>query len=595
MTDTAVTPAFDSLGLPQDIVDELAKNGVTTPFPIQAATIPDAIDGRDVLGCGRTGSGKTLAFGLPILVRAAEQRAGANRPRALILVPTRELAHQVRDALRLYARIVGVRVGDVVGGSSYTRQINELRRGVDVLVATPGRLSDLIDQGACDLSDVRISVLDEADQMCDMGFMPQVSELLDQVHPEGQTLLFSATLDGDVDTLVRKYMNDPRTHSVDPPVSQVTTMEHHLLKVLPRDKNKIITQIAAREGRTILFVRSKYRADTISEQLAEAGVPCASLHGGKTQSVRTRTLASFREGRIQALVATDVAARGIHVDGIDLVVNVDLPTGHKDYLHRGGRTARAGSSGSVVSLVAPNQRRLARRLLSDAGVDAQQHLVNPGDELLTEVTGAREPSWEPWIEPPEPVRERRGRGGPRGGGGYRGGYRGDREGGYRGGDRREGGYRGGDRPRGEGGGYRGDREGGYRGGDREGGYRGGDRDGGFRGGDRPRGEGGGGYRGGERREGGFRGGDRDGGFRGGDRPRGEGGGGYRGGERREGGFRGGDRDGGFRGGDRREGGYRGGDRPRGEGGGGYRGGERREGGYRGGPRGGGHRDPARQY
>ncbi|WP_436887562.1 DEAD/DEAH box helicase [Nocardiopsis dassonvillei] len=577
LTDTAVEPAFDSLGLPQDIVDELAKNGVTTPFPIQAATIPDALEGLDVLGCGRTGSGKTLAFGLPVLVRAAERRAAANRPRALILVPTRELAHQVRDALRTYARIVGARVGDVVGGSSYTRQINELRRGVEVLVATPGRLTDLIEQGACDLGDVEVSVLDEADQMCDMGFMPQVSELLDQVKPEGQTLLFSATLDGDVDKLVRKYMNDPRTHSVDPPVSQVTTMEHHLLKVLPRDKNKIIAQIAAREGRTILFVRSKYRADTISEQLAEAGVPSASLHGGKTQSVRTRTLAKFREGRIQALVATDVAARGIHVDGIDLVVNIDLPTGHKDYLHRGGRTARAGSSGSVVSLVAPNQRRMARRLLSDAGVDAKQHLVNPGDELLTEVTGAREPSWEPWIEPPEPVRERRGRGGPRGGG-YRGGYRG--------GDRREGGYRGGER-----------REGGFRGGDREGGYRGGERrEGGYRGGDRPEG----GYRGGERREGGYRG-DREGGFRGGDRPRGEGGG-YRGGERREGGFRGGDRPrgegGGYRGGDRPEGGYRGGDRPEG----GYRGGERR-GGYRddsrGGPRGnrrsGERFDSARQY
>jgi superfamily II DNA/RNA helicase len=519
-TDTAVTPAFDSLGLPQDIVEELAKNGVTTPFPIQAATIPDAIEGRDVLGCGRTGSGKTLAFGLPVLMRAAERRAAANRPRALILVPTRELAHQVRDALRTYARIVGVRVGDVVGGSSYTRQINELRRGVEVLVATPGRLSDLIDQGACDLGDVEVSVLDEADQMCDMGFMPQVSELLDQVRPDGQTLLFSATLDGDVDKLVRKYMNEPRTHSVDPPVSQVTKMEHHLLKVLPRDKNTIVTQIAAREGRTILFVRSKYRADTISEQLAQAGVPCASLHGGKTQSVRTRTLAKFREGRIQALVATDVAARGIHVDGIDMVVNVDLPTGHKDYLHRGGRTARAGASGLVVSLVAPNQRRMARRLLSDAGVEAKQHLVNPGDELLSEVTGAKEPSWEPWIEPPEPVRERRGRGGPRRGGPRGGG------GGYRGGG---GGYRGGDR-RGGGGGYRGDRPAGER------------RD--FA----PRGEGG--YRGGERRgtEGGGYRGDRPAGERRDFAPRGEGG--YRGGERRGGG-------GGYRGGGDNRGGYRG--------------------------------------
>ncbi|MDT0305119.1 DEAD/DEAH box helicase [Streptomonospora sp. DSM 45055] len=411
MTDNAACPGFDELGLPDSIVDRLAQEGVTTPFPIQAAAIPDALAGRDVLGCGRTGSGKTLAYGLPLLVRAAERRAASRRPRALVLVPTRELAHQVRDALTDYGRLLGVRIGDVVGGSSYTRQINELRRGIEVLVATPGRLTDLIEQGACDLGDVELCVLDEADQMCDMGFMPQVTTLLDQVASGGQTLLFSATLDGDVDKLVRRYMKEPSTHSVDPPVSHVATMEHHLLKVLPRDKNRIITEIAARDGRTLLFVRSKHRADSISEQLVAAGVPAASLHGGKTQSVRTKTLAKFREGRVQTLVATDVAARGIHVDGIDLVVNVDLPTGHKDYLHRGGRTARAGESGRVVSLVAPNQRRLARRLLGDAGVRAEQHLVNPGDVLLGEVTGAREPSWEPWIEPPEPERPRRGRGG----------------------------------------------------------------------------------------------------------------------------------------------------------------------------------------
>ncbi|GAA1989045.1 hypothetical protein GCM10009799_13470 [Nocardiopsis rhodophaea] len=452
MTENEACPLFADLGLPEGIIEKLAQNGVTKPFPIQAATIPDALAGRDVLGCGRTGSGKTLAFGLPLLAHAAENRAASRRPCGLVLVPTRELAHQVRDALRPYAQVLGARVGDVVGGSSYTRQINELRRGVDILVATPGRLTDLIDQGAVELDAVRMSVLDEADQMCDMGFMPQVSQLLDQVQSGSQTLLFSATLDGDVDKLVRRYMNEPRTHSVDPPVSQVTTMEHHLLKVLPRDKNKVITLIAAREGRTILFVRSKHRADSISEQLVNAGVPAASLHGGKTQSVRTKTLAKFREGRVQALVATDVAARGIHVDGIDMVVNVDLPTGHKDYLHRGGRTARAGESGLVVSLVAPNQRRMARRLLGDAGVEAQQHMVNPGDELLSEITGAREPSWEPWIEPPEPERQRRGRGGPRG---RRNGFSGPR------GDRR--------RPAGDRGGrdQRGDNRGGGRGFDGE--------------------------------------------------------------------------------------------------------------------------------
>lgn len=407
---SAADPVFSDLGLPEVITDTLTRNGVTSPFPIQTATIPAALDGRDVLGCGRTGSGKTLAFGLPLLVRASGRRAAARRPGGLVLVPTRELAHQLRDALLPYARTVGARVGDVVGGSSYSRQINELRRGVDVLVATPGRLSDLISQGACELDDVSMCVLDEADQMCDMGFMPQVTELLEQIPAGAQTLLFSATLDGDVDTLVRTYMHEPETHSVDSPTSQVSTMEHHLLKVLPRDKNSIVTQIAAREGRTLMFVRSKYRADSISEQLVNAGVPSAPLHGGKTQSVRTKTLNKFREGRIQTLVATDVAARGIHVDGIDMVVNVDLPTGHKEYLHRGGRTARAGESGSVVSLVSPNQRRLARRLLGDAGVEAKQHLVNPGDELLSTVTGAQEPSWEPWVEPPEPEPARRGRG-----------------------------------------------------------------------------------------------------------------------------------------------------------------------------------------
>ncbi|WP_017557627.1 DEAD/DEAH box helicase [Nocardiopsis baichengensis] len=407
MTDTAARPAFDELGLPEELVRTLERNGVTRPFPIQAAAIPDALAGRDVLGCGRTGSGKTLAFGLPLLVRASARRAAPKRPRALVLVPTRELADQVRGSLLPYARAVGARIADVVGGTPYSRQITALRRGVDLLVATPGRLTDLIEQGACDLGAVEASVLDEADQMCDMGFLPQVRDLLDRVRPEAQTLLFSATLDGDVDKLVRAYTNDPATHSVDPPTARVATMDHHLLRVLPRDKDRIITEIAARDGRTILFVRSKHRADTISERLAAAGVPAASLHGGKSQSVRTRTLAKFRDGRIQALVATDVAARGIHVDGIDMVVNVDLPNGHKDYLHRGGRTARAGESGRVVSLVQPNQRRTARRLLGEAGVHAEQHLVNPGDDLLAEVTGAQQPSGVPWVEPPEPERSRR--------------------------------------------------------------------------------------------------------------------------------------------------------------------------------------------
>ncbi|QVQ52441.1 DEAD/DEAH box helicase [Spiractinospora alimapuensis] len=415
MTQSSRT-GFGALGLPDRLVDRLADNGVTEPFPIQASTIPDVLAGRDVLGRGRTGSGKTLAFGLPLLARLSAdgaRRPRPGRPRALILVPTRELAHQVRDALIPYARVVGLWVADVVGGAPYVRQINELRRGVDVLVATPGRLSDLISQRACSLTDVTTSVLDEADQMCDMGFLPQVSELIGQIPSGRQTLLFSATLDGDVDTLVARYLSDPVEHAVDPAVSRVATMEHHMLKVLPRDKNTLIDQIASREGRTLLFARSRHRADAIAEGLARAGVPSAALHAGKSQSVRARTLAKFRDGTLHALVATDVAARGIHIDGIDLVVNVDLPNGHKDYLHRGGRTARAGESGRVVTLVQPNQRRRARRLMDDAGVDARWHLVNPGDALLTTVTGARAPSYVPWVEPPEPERPSRGRGGPR--------------------------------------------------------------------------------------------------------------------------------------------------------------------------------------
>ncbi|PRX98593.1 DEAD/DEAH box helicase [Allonocardiopsis opalescens] len=442
LTGESAAPDFRSLGLPANLVAALERRGVTSPFPIQAAAIPDALAGRDVLGCGRTGSGKTLAFGLPLLLRAAGRRSAPQRPTGLVLVPTRELAHQVRDNLEPYAHTLGVRLGDVVGGTSMQRQINELRRGVDILVATPGRLHDLIERRVCSLNDVELSVLDEADQMCDMGFMPQVTQLLDDVRVGGQTMLFSATLDGDVDKLVRRYLTAPVTHSVDPPVSQVTTMEHHVLRVLARDKSQVVTEIGAREGRTLMFVRTKHRADRITEQLNKAGVAAAALHGGKTQGARTKTLARFKDGRVNVLVATDVAARGIHVTGIDLVLNVDLPAGHKDYLHRGGRTARAGENGSVVTIVLPNQRREARKLLDTAGIDPQTHVVNPGDELLGSVTGARQPSGVPWVEPPEPVRARRpgGRGPRTGGGGFRRG--GGRRDGAEGGARRE--Y--GDRP-----------------------------------------------------------------------------------------------------------------------------------------------------
>jgi superfamily II DNA/RNA helicase len=378
--------------MPAALLSTLTREGVTEPFPIQAATLPDALNGRDVLGRGRTGSGKTLAFGLPLLARTAGRRAEPGVPLALVLVPTRELAQQVTAALTPYAHAVRLRVTTVVGGMSISRQVNALQRGAEVVVATPGRLADLIDRRACRLDQVRVTVLDEADQMADMGFLPQVTALLDQVAPDGQRMLFSATLDRNVDRLVRRFLTDPVSHSVDPSAGAVTTMEHHLLHVTDADKHDTIAHIGAREGRTIMFVGMKHAADRLTRKLLAAGVRAAALHGGKSQGQRNRTLEQFRTGQVTVLVATNVAARGIHIDGLDLVVNVDPPTDHKDYLHRGGRTARAGESGTVVTLVVPSQRRGMDRMLAAAAVTATTTRVRPGDAELTRITGARTPS-----------------------------------------------------------------------------------------------------------------------------------------------------------------------------------------------------------
>jgi superfamily II DNA/RNA helicase len=396
-------PSFDELGLPAELVRVLAREGISTPFEIQAATIPDALAGRDVLGRGQTGSGKTLAFGLPLLVQVAKgARALPHQPKALILVPTRELAMQVADALMPLGRSVGVFLKTAVGGVPYDRQVDALRRGVEVIVATPGRLGDLIERGVCKLDAVEVTVLDEADQMADMGFLPEVTELLAKT-PEGtQRLLFSATLDGDVDALVKRFMSDPVTHSTDPSEASVSTMDHHLLLIPPHDKFPITASIANRAGKTIVFARTQMGVDRLVEQLAAVGVRAGALHGGKTQRVRTRTLAEFKEGRTNVLVATDVAARGIHVDGISLVVHVDPPKDPKDYLHRAGRTARAGESGAVVTLVLPKQRRSTQAMMAKAGVHPAEVRVRLGDEKLAEVTGAREPSGVP--VPPEPER-----------------------------------------------------------------------------------------------------------------------------------------------------------------------------------------------
>ncbi|WP_371653845.1 MULTISPECIES: DEAD/DEAH box helicase [unclassified Streptomyces] len=386
------TVTFADLGLPEGVVRKLAQNGVTTPFPIQAATIPDALAGKDILGRGRTGSGKTLSFGLPTLAQLAGGHTEKKKPRAIILTPTRELAMQVADALQPYGDVLGLKMKVVCGGTSMSNQIYALERGVDVLVATPGRLRDLINRGACSLANVQVAVLDEADQMSDLGFLPEVTELLDQIPGGGQRMLFSATMENEISTLVKRYLTNPVTHEVDSAQGNVSTMTHHVLVVKPKDKAPVTAAIAARKGRTIIFVRTQLGADRIAEQLCESGVKADALHGGMTQGARTRVLEDFKKGYVNALVATDVAARGIHVDGIDLVLNVDPAGDHKDYLHRSGRTARAGKSGVVVSLSLPHQRRQIFRLMEDAGVDASRHIIQSAgafDPEVAEITGAR--------------------------------------------------------------------------------------------------------------------------------------------------------------------------------------------------------------
>lgn len=387
--------SFADLGLPAELLRTLAEHDVTVPFPVQAATLPNALAGRDVLGRGRTGSGKTLAFGLGMLARTAGRRAQPKEPLALVLVPTRELAQQVGEALAPYAEALRLRLATVVGGVSIGRQAAALRDGAEIVVATPGRLHDLIERKACRLGRVGITVLDEADQMCDMGFLPQVTEILDQVRPDGQRMLFSATLDRDVDQLVQRYLREPAVHSVDPSSSAVTAIEHHVFVVHGPDRYAVTTEIAARDGRVLLFLDTKHGVDQLTRHLRASGVPAAALHSGKSQPQRTRTLAQFKNGQVTALVATNVAARGLHVDDLDLVVNVDPATDPKDYLHRAGRTARAGRSGTVVTLVLSGQRRETSQVMADADVTPQVSKVRSGEAQLSRITGAKAPSGVP--------------------------------------------------------------------------------------------------------------------------------------------------------------------------------------------------------
>ncbi|MBP2416498.1 DEAD/DEAH box helicase [Microlunatus capsulatus] len=434
---TATTPTttdgdFASLGLPPSLVSALTAGGITAPFPIQAATIPDALTGRDVLGRGQTGSGKTLAFGLPMLARLAG--GTSKHPRGLVLVPTRELAMQVTDVLTPLARTLGLSTVLIAGGMSYTPQLRAFQRGVDVVVATPGRLIDLMDQNAVDLTRVETIVLDEADHMADLGFMPAVTQILDTIPAGGQRMLFSATLDGAIDRLVKRYLSNPVTHEVDSGQASVTTMAHHLVYVAPHDKATLTAEIAGRPGRTVVFVRTQRGADRVAEQLRDAGVMAGALHGGLTQGARTRILSVFKEGDLPVLVATDVAARGIHVDEVGLVLQVDPPAGPKEYLHRAGRTARAGGTGVVVTLALPHQRREMTRLTSQAGVKPQSLTGAPGDAAVADVTGAVRPTgvavsaadYERLIAPPRSNRRPSGDRGSRGPRSRSGGYEGRR-------------------------------------------------------------------------------------------------------------------------------------------------------------------------
>ncbi|HYJ74251.1 MAG TPA: DEAD/DEAH box helicase [Kineosporiaceae bacterium] len=384
---------FEELGLPSPLVPVLRRSGVAAPFAIQTRVLPDALAGRDVLGRARTGSGKTLAFALPVVTRlhASPSRRTPTAPRALVLVPTRELAQQVAGVLEPLAHALGQRVATVVGGAPYGRQTDALARGVDVLVATPGRLVDLIERGACRLDRVEATVLDEADHMADLGFLPVVTRLLEQTPEGGQRLLFSATLDRGVSTLVDRFLTDPAVHAVAPEPEAAGEMTHRVFTVEREHKLEVATRVAGRPARTLIFVRTKHGADRLAKQLGRGGVEAAAIHGNLGQGARQRALAAFTEGRTRVLVATDVAARGIHVDDVDLVVHFDPPNDHKDYLHRSGRTARAGAEGTVVALVQPEQLRDVQRLHAAARVEASVEQVHPDHPAVVEMSRSGRP------------------------------------------------------------------------------------------------------------------------------------------------------------------------------------------------------------
>ncbi|GGC46630.1 DEAD/DEAH box helicase [Brevibacterium sediminis] len=405
---TPAPTSFAELGVPAKLVDSLDREGKTQAFPIQQDTLPDTLAGRDVLGRGKTGSGKTLAFSIPLVARLAESGKGSQKfrhPRGLVLAPTRELATQITEAIDPLAKAVGLRTTTIFGGVKQRRQEVALKAGVDILVACPGRLEDLLQQDILTLENIEVTILDEADHMADLGFLPGVTRILNQTPAEGQRMFFSATLDNDVDKLVRRFLHNEVLHSVDEATSHVSAMTHHVFEVSVDDKNELVHKLASGTGRRILFTRTKHRAKRFARQLTAAGIPAVDLHGNLSQGARDRNLAAFTDGEAKVLVATDIAARGVHVDSVELVVHVDPPTEHKAYLHRSGRTARAGSAGDVVTVMTAEERKDTQILLRKAAIKATPQKVTAESPEVTELVGEIAEYVAP--QPKEPVQPRR--------------------------------------------------------------------------------------------------------------------------------------------------------------------------------------------
>jgi superfamily II DNA/RNA helicase len=423
-----LSSSFSELGVPTELSDVLAAAGITDPTPIQAATLPDSLGGRDVLGRGRTGSGKTLAFLLPLVARldASRGRRTPKRPRALILAPTRELVSQIDAALAPLAAVHGLKTRTVFGGVGQNPQVQALRQGVDVVVACPGRLEDLIKQGHCDLGSVEVTVLDEADHMADLGFLPAVRRILEQTPRGGQRMLFSATLDSGVNVLVKRFLDSPATHEADSVQSPISTMDHHVLHVHRDHRVSVLVDLASAPGRMIVFTRTKHGAKNLARQLNSRGVPTVELHGNLAQNARTRNMEAFQSGKATTLVATDIAARGIHVDDVALVVHADPPAEHKAYLHRSGRTARAGASGTVITMMTDQQVKDVRDLTRAAKISpTTTKFSGPSHPILAQLAPGERVLVAGGLKDDRPAQERnQSRGGGGGGGRRRTGGRG---------------------------------------------------------------------------------------------------------------------------------------------------------------------------